>query len=110
MACAAADRLNRSSTSRLRRGSTATTTRRTSSTLTGHCSLHHLSSGIKHDIHQRIERRIRVRFLRQTVLESLGGTSEGHVGEVVAHDATDRAAVGAYHLLDNVAQIVHQER
>ena len=81
----------------------AATSGRTASALLGDSSLHHLPGSIKHDVDQRIERRIRVRFLSKTILKGLTYACVRHVGQVVAHDRADCVSIGARHLLHDVA-------
>jgi len=74
-----------------------------------HHRLHNLPHRVEHNIHQRIQWRIRVSLLYIPSTQRLTHPSVGHVSEVIADDLTGGGACGAYDLLDDVAQVINKE-
>jgi hypothetical protein len=69
-----------------------------------HNSLHNLPSSIKHNIHQRIQRRIRISLLRQPIPNTLRNSSLRHVLCEIANNGTHTSD-----FLNDVAEIVDEE-
>lgn len=66
-----------------------------------HHSLHDLTSGVKDNIHQRIQGRVRIRLLRQSLTNTLAVSCLLHV---LCEVADNRAHASDF--LDNVSEVV----
>ena len=61
-------------------------------------------------IDQHIERKRGICLLHKAAGRILTHSNIGHIGQIIANDGIDDTAIGAAHLLDDVAKVGHNKR